>query len=203
MPKRDAEYMDGQREAIARAALEVLLEKGVYETSLRDICRAAGISNGALYTHFATRDEVIVAACELQYFDFENVRRSETWEEYVQSFGIGHQWHDNRALRRFRLSLQFVAEIMTNETSPAGLANIFQIYSSRIGESLEHLNSKGIISMPLGVQTTTDLHWQIAAGSNYHLAANREKSPQEVIVAFEEGLALTAGLINDLAGICE
>ena len=48
MPKRDAAYMRAQREMIARAALQVLLEKGVYDTSLRDICKAAGVSMGAI-----------------------------------------------------------------------------------------------------------------------------------------------------------
>ena len=62
MPKRDDIYMGEQRTAIARAALKVLLEKGVYATSLRDICMEAGISIGALYTHFANKSEAITCA---------------------------------------------------------------------------------------------------------------------------------------------
>ena len=38
MPKRDEAYMEGQRELIERAALECLLDKGVYDTTLRDVC---------------------------------------------------------------------------------------------------------------------------------------------------------------------
>jgi len=65
MPKREETYMQAQRDAIARATLTVLLDKGLYATSLRDICRAAGISIGALYIHFRTKEEAVVAACAL------------------------------------------------------------------------------------------------------------------------------------------
>ena len=81
MPKRDDEYMQGQRDAIARAALSVLIEKGYYETTLRDVCRAAGISNGALYSYFPTREAVIVAACLIDHAAQLADDAPESWAE--------------------------------------------------------------------------------------------------------------------------
>lgn len=54
-----------RRVAIARAALEQLVEFGHMDLSLAQIAAAAGVSERALFYHFPTRDHVLVAALEL------------------------------------------------------------------------------------------------------------------------------------------
>lgn len=44
------------REAIRAAALTLFAEKGVEAASVRDIARAAGVAEGALYRHFPSKD---------------------------------------------------------------------------------------------------------------------------------------------------
>jgi AcrR family transcriptional regulator len=44
---------------IEAAALRLFVEKGVAETSVRDIAGAVGLSDGALYRHFPSKDELI------------------------------------------------------------------------------------------------------------------------------------------------
>ncbi len=61
MPLRTPEYMEDRREHILAAALECLQRKGLNDTSLTDICSAAGISRGALYIHFESKDEILQA----------------------------------------------------------------------------------------------------------------------------------------------
>jgi AcrR family transcriptional regulator len=46
------------RERIERAALKCFVEQGVAETSIRDIAAEAGISLGAMYNHFVSKDEL-------------------------------------------------------------------------------------------------------------------------------------------------
>lgn len=62
MPKRDAKHMQAQRERILRAVLECVADKGVERTSIADICRKAGMSTGALYVHFANKDDIVAEA---------------------------------------------------------------------------------------------------------------------------------------------
>ena len=197
MPKRDEAYMEAQRLMIAQAALEVLLDKGVYATSLRDICKAAGISIGALYTHFRTKEEAIVAACALDHIKTTKERRSESWADYIENFhnsGSGARG-DGRENKRFRLSLQFVAELTQFDHNPEGLSTIYQIYRGAVAANLKHLHDKGIITMPLGLAQTTELHMQLIAGYSYQLAADRDLEIQPVDEALRVGLALTAGLV--------
>ena len=48
----------GTKEQIEREALRLFVEQGIAETSIRDISRAAGISQGAMYNHYASKDEL-------------------------------------------------------------------------------------------------------------------------------------------------
>ncbi|MGQ9687968.1 MAG: TetR/AcrR family transcriptional regulator [Desulfobaccales bacterium] len=43
---------------ISRAALGLFVEKGVAETTVRDIAKAAGVAEGTLYRHFAGKDDL-------------------------------------------------------------------------------------------------------------------------------------------------
>jgi AcrR family transcriptional regulator len=50
----------GTRERLLRAAAEVFAERGYDGTRVADIAAAAGVSNGALYAHFASKGELLV-----------------------------------------------------------------------------------------------------------------------------------------------
>src|SRR5215813_11775772 len=50
------------RERLLRAAAEVFGERGYDGTRVADIAATAGVSNGALYAHFASKAELLVAA---------------------------------------------------------------------------------------------------------------------------------------------
>jgi AcrR family transcriptional regulator len=58
------------RDRIEKAAVGLFVEKGVAETSVRDIARAVDISEGALYRHFVSKDELVWAAFERHYVEF-------------------------------------------------------------------------------------------------------------------------------------
>lgn len=44
------------KEAIERAALKLFVEQGIAETSIKQIARAAGVSQGAMYIHHASKE---------------------------------------------------------------------------------------------------------------------------------------------------
>jgi AcrR family transcriptional regulator len=58
------------RDRIEKAAIRLFVEKGVSETSVRDIARAVDISEGALYRHFVSKDELVWAIFERNYVEF-------------------------------------------------------------------------------------------------------------------------------------
>lgn len=52
------------REALLDAAEMIFFEKGVARTTLEEICRAAGLTRGALYWHFRNKADVLAALIE-------------------------------------------------------------------------------------------------------------------------------------------
>jgi AcrR family transcriptional regulator len=56
--ERRAERTAETRSRIERAALKHFVEKGIAETSIRDIADEARISLGAMYNHFASKEEL-------------------------------------------------------------------------------------------------------------------------------------------------
>src|SRR5262245_60298653 len=58
------------RDRLEQAAIRLFVQKGVAETSVRDIARAVGISEGALYRHFESKDELVWKAFESHYVAF-------------------------------------------------------------------------------------------------------------------------------------
>jgi AcrR family transcriptional regulator len=58
------------RDRIEQAAVRLFVEKGVAETTIKDIAGAVGLSEGALYRHFEGKEDLVWAAFERHYVAF-------------------------------------------------------------------------------------------------------------------------------------
>lgn len=66
MPRVSDEYMMRRREEILAAAKGCFAREGFHATSMRDIYRECGLSAGAVYNHFASKEEIVRALGEEQ-----------------------------------------------------------------------------------------------------------------------------------------
>jgi HlyD family secretion protein len=64
MPKIRTPTQIARREHILDAAEHCFTERGFHSASMHDICRAASISPGALYTYFSSKEELIAGLCD-------------------------------------------------------------------------------------------------------------------------------------------
>ncbi|MEI5584255.1 MULTISPECIES: TetR/AcrR family transcriptional regulator [unclassified Agromyces] len=64
MPKVTEAYREARRSEIAQAALRCFAAKGFRGTSMSDIIAASGLSAGAIYGHFASKEELFLAAAQ-------------------------------------------------------------------------------------------------------------------------------------------
>lgn len=72
MPKVTQEHSEARRRQIIDAAYQCFARKGFHQTSMRDIYRQAGLSPGAVYHYFDSKDAIIQASFE---FDYERSRQ--------------------------------------------------------------------------------------------------------------------------------
>src|SRR5580700_9107537 len=61
MPKVSQQYRDARRDQILDAAKRCFLRDGFHATSMQDLFAEAGLSSGAVYRYFASKDDVIHA----------------------------------------------------------------------------------------------------------------------------------------------
>lgn len=64
MPKVSQQHRDARREQILAAARRCFLRDGFHATSMQDLFAEAGLSAGAVYSYFASKDDVILAIAE-------------------------------------------------------------------------------------------------------------------------------------------
>jgi AcrR family transcriptional regulator len=64
MPKVSQEHLDGRRQQIVDAARARFASHGFARTSMADLVTASGLSVGAIYRYFRSKEEIVVAICE-------------------------------------------------------------------------------------------------------------------------------------------
>jgi TetR/AcrR family transcriptional regulator, transcriptional repressor of aconitase len=64
MPKVAQAHLDARRQQILDAARARFASHGFARTSIADIVDESGLSNGAIYRYFASKDEIVIAVCE-------------------------------------------------------------------------------------------------------------------------------------------
>ncbi|WP_194894907.1 TetR/AcrR family transcriptional regulator [Catenulispora pinisilvae] len=64
MPKVSQAHLDARRQQIVDAARARFASHGFARTSMADIVTESGLSNGAIYRYFTSKEEIVVAVCE-------------------------------------------------------------------------------------------------------------------------------------------
>jgi AcrR family transcriptional regulator len=70
MPKLKPAIQQARREHILDAAEQCFARAGFHRTTVQDICKQAGVSPGALYVYFDSKEALIAGICERDRADF-------------------------------------------------------------------------------------------------------------------------------------
>lgn len=86
MPKVNDNYKKEKSEKIVKATIEVLKTKPLYNITMLDVIKAAGLSKGGIYLYFNSLDELLVEAInmigkEQDVIEFSSVLDSENIED--------------------------------------------------------------------------------------------------------------------------
>jgi AcrR family transcriptional regulator len=61
MPKVSQEHLEARRQQIVEAAYRCFGRRGFHTTTMRDVCREAEMSAGAVYNYFSSKEELVEA----------------------------------------------------------------------------------------------------------------------------------------------
>lgn len=109
MPRRLPAHMDAQRDRILHAALRCISDLGIEHTSIAEIRREAGLSAGALYRHFGSKEEIVVEA--LRAASIKETTLPETWPRLLAAIAsmTGEQVHGRLTIARGQLQIYAIA----------------------------------------------------------------------------------------------
>jgi AcrR family transcriptional regulator len=67
MPKVTLQYQEARKNQIIQAAIECFLRKGFHRTSMQDIVSESGLSPGAIYLYFKSKEEIIKTIADIRH----------------------------------------------------------------------------------------------------------------------------------------
>lgn len=94
MPKVVPEYKEEAKKRIIAAGIEVMSEKGYSQTTMEDIAAHLGVSKGALYLYFKSKEDLIFESaknmqgqlCGTAMTTFPNSDPLDIWTEILDNF---------------------------------------------------------------------------------------------------------------------
>jgi AcrR family transcriptional regulator len=120
MPKVSPEHLEARRQQILDAALTCFDRAGFHGSSMQDIFEEAGLSTGAVYRYFSSKEEIILALAEQRHAKeaalIDEARHIEDPRAALHRLAeLYFQWLiDPDERRRRRLGVQIWAEAVHN-----------------------------------------------------------------------------------------
>jgi TetR/AcrR family transcriptional regulator, transcriptional repressor of aconitase len=84
MPKVAQSHLDARRQQIVDAARARFASHGFARTSMTDIVAESGLSTGAIYRYFTSKDEIVIAVCEQATGAFPTELTAETVSRFLE-----------------------------------------------------------------------------------------------------------------------
>jgi AcrR family transcriptional regulator len=117
MPKVSQAHLDARRRQIVDAARACFASHGFSRTSMADIVSESGLSNGAIYRYFTSKDEIVIAVCE---------QSTEALPKELTAPAIGRFLEYVRARARETDHARLVAQIYAEAAVSPPLATVVQ-----------------------------------------------------------------------------
>jgi AcrR family transcriptional regulator len=117
MPKVSQAHLDARRQQIIDAARARFASHGFARTSIADIVTESGLSNGAIYRYFTSKDDIVVAVCEQGSEALPKALTAEAIDEFLQHV---------RARARHTDHARLVAQIYAEAAVSPALAAVVQ-----------------------------------------------------------------------------
>ncbi|MFQ5933007.1 MAG: TetR/AcrR family transcriptional regulator [Dehalococcoidia bacterium] len=181
-PKVTEEHLETRRRQILEAAFTCFAREGFHHTTMQDICREAGLSPGAVYSYFKSKEEIIEASCE------ESQRGNMAFVESIIKGGD--------TLKVLSELLGFAFNVLNQDERQTGIRTNIQLY----GEALRNPRIKGHLKRA-GFDSWIDTLVKIIRPAQDKGEINPALDPEavaRVLVSIWHGMVIQKGLDPDV-----
>ncbi|MBU2534080.1 MAG: TetR/AcrR family transcriptional regulator [Alphaproteobacteria bacterium] len=140
MPKLRPETQQARREHILDTAEACFAQNGFHATTMQMICGAAGISPGALYVYFDSKEALIAGICERDRREFSErfAKVAEGDDVLAELNDLAAHYFVDEPRQKLALTVEIGAEAMRSEA----ISEIFQDCDRTVSESFTHLMNR-------------------------------------------------------------
>ena len=165
MPKVSQQHLDARRQQIVDAARARFASHGFAGTSMTDIIAESGLSNGAIYRYFTSKEQIIAAVCEQNTDAFPQALTETAISEFLEHV---------RTTAREKGHARLVAQIMAEAALSPALAAIVQQQLAAHRQAVTAL----LPGVPeRDAQQTAEAFVAICGGYNQQLAVRGDVDP--------------------------
>jgi AcrR family transcriptional regulator len=149
MPKVGKEHKQSRKRQILQAAAECFGEQGFHQTSMRDICKKAELSTGAVYNYFSGKDDIIETMAEVSRNNikdlFQDITETDTRNQAIEK--IFQKLYDitvyQKENNQLNMNIHFWSEALRSEKIKSILEESSRNMTSEILGRLKNSNTKG------------------------------------------------------------
>jgi AcrR family transcriptional regulator len=159
LPKISPAHEQLRRDQILRAALTCFARQGYHATSMDDLVRESGLSVGAIYSYFPSKEDLFLALSDeranhtLAALD-DLQHRPDTARETVDAF---FQWLADELLTLARVNVEFMTVATTSERLRDIQERRCQIVRQFLAALLSEARLRGTVRDDIDVHATAEL----------------------------------------------
>ena len=187
MPKLKPETQNARREHILDAAEACFAQTGFHRTTMHDICKLAGVSPGALYVYFDSKEALIEGLTERDRLEFAErfalVVEASNFLAALRELGDYYMQADRSMKARIGV------EIGLEATRNPRIGEIYKRFDDEVKDNFERLfrrlAAEGLIAPAMDIPTLANAVSIIADGMFWrHATRNDTASSQTLPIAF-------------------
>lgn len=183
-PKVSPEYLEARRQQILDAARECFTERGYHRTTVQDICRRAGLSPGAVYRYFDSKEAIFEGLAERRLAAHTEAMASLEDVESIfatvaafaeQMIAIADR---HGAPRPGIMDLELVGEAMNNERIAGVVRRMLTGIRGNLGGLVERLQADGKIDPALDPAAVASVLMALFQGALFQSAIGLDFDPE-------------------------
>jgi HlyD family secretion protein len=193
MPRIPITTQIARREHILDAAERCFGERGFHSASMHDICRVAGVSPGALYTYFASKEELIAGICDREKNKLvEALAIVADAEDFMSGLAaLGDTYCVKQPPEKLRLQVEINAEALRNPAIGAIVRSVDAFVLSSFERLLDKARTQGRINPMADTAAIAQVLCVLGDGMCWQRAMNPDFNPAAV-------MPVVMGLVSSL-----
>lgn len=171
MPKVEQGYLDARKNEIIDAAMTCFARDGIHGASIADIRDEAGVSNGAIYHYFKTKEEIITALRQRSMVEdaavYNNVEDGRSAFETLNHFvGEGMRLnHGSPNNTDARVALMMWAEALTSEAVRESQLRLLEPWWAWTARILDRAAADGGLAADVDREALVDVLMALSLGA--------------------------------------